>query len=94
MWYIMRRFNKIELQAKDKEVEYMAYDYRKLLGRIVEKYGTQAKFATAMGMSEHTLSKKLNNIIRWKQDEITRACDLLDIAFELIPVYFFALEVQ
>lgn len=72
----------------------MAYNYRKLLGRIVEKFGTQARFAAAMGMSEHTLSKKLNNIIRWKQDEISRACDLLGIAFERIPDYFFTLEVQ
>lgn len=72
----------------------MAYNYRKLLGKIVEKYGTQAKFAAAMGMSEHTLSKKLNNIIHWKQSEITTACLLLGIPVEQIPTYFFALEVQ
>ena len=28
----------------------MAYDYSKLLGRITEKYGTQAQFSGAMGM--------------------------------------------
>ena len=39
----------------------MAYDYSKLLGRITEKYGTQAQFSGAMGMSERSLSLKLNS---------------------------------
>ena len=36
----------------------MAYDYSKLLGRITEKFGTQARFSGAMGMSERSLSLK------------------------------------
>ena len=39
----------------------MAYDYSKLLGRITEKFGTQARFSGAMGMSERSLSLKLNS---------------------------------
>ncbi|MCZ4005815.1 DUF739 family protein, partial [Lactobacillus gasseri] len=31
----------------------MAFDFRKLNGRIVEKYGTQYNFAKALGLSEH-----------------------------------------
>ena len=38
----------------------MAYDYAKLNGRIIEKCGTQAVFAERMGLSERTVSLKLN----------------------------------
>lgn len=72
----------------------MAYDYSKLLGRIVEKYGTQGNFARAMGMSERSLSLKVTNKVPFKQPEITKASSLLGINDADIPSYFFALLVQ
>lgn len=39
----------------------MAFNYDKLKGKIVEKYGTQRMFAKALQVSEKTLSLKLNN---------------------------------
>ena len=36
----------------------MPFDFSKLSGKIVEKYGTQYNFAKAMGLSEHSLSTK------------------------------------
>jgi hypothetical protein len=72
----------------------VAYDYSKLLGRIVEKYGTQSKFSGAFGMSERSLSLKLNDHGAFKQPEITRACELLEISEADIPIYFFTLKVQ
>ena len=72
----------------------MAYDYRKLIGRIAEKVGTQAKFAEQMNLSERTISLKLNCKIGWKQEEISKACTILDIEPENIPFYFFTEEVQ
>jgi hypothetical protein len=69
----------------------MPYDYSKLSGRIVEKYGTQANFASAMELSERTVSLKLNKKIGWKQVEISKACELLGISMEQIPEYFFAI---
>lgn len=72
----------------------MSYNYSKLLGRIVEKVGTQSKFADKMGLSERTISLKLNGRIEWKQNEIANACRVLDIIENDIPSYFFALEVQ
>ena len=72
----------------------MAYDYGKLIGRITEKYRTRAAFASAIGMSEHTLSVKLSSKIAWKQSEILRACRLLEIPHGEIGDYFFKLEVQ
>lgn len=72
----------------------MSYDYSKLLGRITEKMGTQAKFASAMNISERTCSLKLNGKIPFKQTEIVQACQVLEIADCDIPSYFFNLKVQ
>mgnify|MGYP002623573386 CR=1 FL=1 len=72
----------------------MAYDYNKLLGRIVEKVGTQSELAKRMGLSEHSISQKLNNKLGWKQDEIRRMAEILNIASADIPAYFFTEQVQ
>ena len=72
----------------------MAYNYSKLLGRIVEKFGSQGRFASAAGMSERTLSLKLNNHRPFTQPEITNVGKLLEIDESDIAVYFFTLQVQ
>ena len=72
----------------------MQYDYSKLIGRIIEKFGTRSSFAEAMGVSERTLSLKLNSKIPWKQPEMEKAANLLDFPLGDIQVYFFALKVQ
>lgn len=72
----------------------MEYDYSKLKGRIIEVYETQGNFANAMGKTQETLSKKLNNIRRFDQNEITLAVQLLNISPEDINSYFFKQKVQ
>lgn len=72
----------------------MQYRYSALLGKIVEIFGTQGRFASALGVSERTLSLRLNNKLQWRQDEILRASELLNISAEDIPRYFFTPEVQ
>lgn len=72
----------------------MAFDYSKLKGRIVEKFGSQAKFAEALGTSERTLSLKMNNKIYFRQDEINKALDLLGIDLNDAREYFFTPKVQ
>lgn len=72
----------------------MRWNYSKLIGRIIEIFGTQQKFAKAMKLSEHSVSEKLNNKKGWKQSEIHKACILLKIKAAEIPIYFFAPEVQ
>lgn len=72
----------------------MAFDYSKLRGRIIEKFGTQGCFAKKLGVSERTLSLKLNNKIFFSQDEITKISELLNISKDKIQVYFFEKEVQ
>lgn len=55
------------------------FKYAKLRGRIVEKYDTQGRFAEAIGISENSLSKKMNCITGLSQDDILLWSDLLDI---------------
>lgn len=72
----------------------MAFDYRKLKGRIIEKFETQYGFAVAMGWSERTLSLKMNGLRPWKQPDICKAIVLLELSENDIPIYFFAPKVQ
>ena len=72
----------------------MGFDYSKLRGRIVEKFGTQQAFAKALGVSARTLSLKMNNRIPFGQGEIDSAITLLDATPQDIKAYFFTKEVQ
>lgn len=72
----------------------MAYDYSKLNGRIVEKCGTQAVFADRMGLSERTVSLKLNNKVAWRQPEMQKAAVILEFPETEIQTYFFTMKVQ
>ena len=74
----------------------MAFNYNKLIGRIIEKFGTRSAFAAAIGMTDATLSSRLNNVTPFKADEIKKICapDVLDIPDEAIPEYFFTLKVE
>ncbi|SKA13516.1 Protein of unknown function [Pilibacter termitis] len=72
----------------------MSYDYSKLLGKIVEKYGTQYNFSVAMELSERTISLKLNGKVRWKDEEIYKATKLLNLNVADIPKYFFKEKVH
>lgn len=72
----------------------MFYDYSSLNGKIVEKYGTQYNFAIAMKMSERSLSLKLNNKVSWKDTDIEKASNLLDIPLEDMHKYFFEHKVH
>ena len=65
------------------------YDYSKLLGRIKEKHYTQAQLASAIGINPSSLNLKLNNNLNFKQDEILKISDLLNIDYSEISLYFF-----
>ena len=68
----------------------MPYTYNKLRGRIVEKYGTQEKFAEALGMTKQGISLKMTGKTAFSQNDINRWCELLEIKTEQIADYFFA----
>lgn len=72
----------------------MSFDYSKLNGRIVEKCGSQKQFAGKMGLSTRSMSLKMNSKVGWKQEEIKKACEVLELKSEEIPIYFFTVRVQ
>lgn len=72
----------------------MNYDYSKLRGRIVEYYGRQSNFAKSLGISSVSLNKKLNNRVKFTQDEIYLIIQKLHIESINIYDYFFTLKVD
>lgn len=72
----------------------LCFDYSKLLGRIKENGLTQAALAEKIGMSETTISLKLNNKADFSQREIRKICNTLKIDDANIYDYFFNQKVQ
>lgn len=72
----------------------MPYDYSKLDGKIKEIYGTQSKFAKDMGLSERSVSLKMNGRVPWSQPEMQKAIDILHIQLNELQDYFFKIKVQ
>ena len=68
----------------------MGFEYNALRGRIVEKYGTQAKFAQELGISPTAMSEKMTCKVGFSQKDIERWRKLLDIEHDEIGKYFFA----
>lgn len=69
------------------------FDYSNLLGRIKTVCGTQEAFGEALGMKLTAINQRLNNKVDWSTPEIVKACDVLNIAIEDIPSYFFVEKV-
>lgn len=72
------------------------FDYSKLTGRIIEKFGTRKAFAAAIVLSENSLSQKLSGKMAITTDDIKKWClpEFLDISCDDIGVYFFTPKVQ
>lgn len=68
----------------------MAFKYRKLRGKIVEKYGTMGEFSKVLGISDVSLSRKMNGIVAFSHNDIVKWCGLLDIEQSEIGEYFFS----
>ncbi len=76
------------------EVGIQSFNYSKLKGKIVEMYGSQAKFAEVLDISSASLSKKMNGKTDWTQSEIMCACNHLLIDKSDVAAYFFSTEVK
>lgn len=72
-----------------KEVIKMGYSYDKLRGRIIEKYGSQEKFAEVLGISANSLSKKMTGKTGFSQKDIIVWSNLLDVDKTEYSEYFF-----
>lgn len=64
--------------------------FAKLRGRIKEKFGTESRFAEALGVSLISVSKKLTGRAGFSKKDIEKWCAALDIPVEKIGDYFFA----
>ena len=66
----------------------MLFDFSRLRGRIVEKFGSCERFAAKMGRSKVWLSVRLSNAVQWRAEEIREAAEILEIPVEEIPSFF------
>ncbi|MBR0090185.1 MAG: DUF739 family protein [Lachnospiraceae bacterium] len=65
------------------------YSYRKLRGRIVEKYGTITGFVSKIGLSKVAAANKLNGRSGFSQRDMAVWGDALEIPIEQYGEYFF-----
>ena len=65
------------------------YEYKKLKGRIVEKYGTQRDFAPHVNLSVVSVSQKLNGLKGFSQKDIELWANVLEIPKDDYAAYFF-----
>ena len=65
------------------------YQYNRLKGKIIEKYGTRKACAKAVGISENSLSLKLNGKTGFSQEDIVKWSSLLDITMDEYPSFYF-----
>jgi len=78
----------------------MVFKYNKLRGRIVEKFTTLSKFASALStyrgktIAIQVVSAKLNGTIRFTIDDVADWCSVLEIPAEEIGLYFFDYELS
>ena len=72
-------------------MEKLKFDYSKLKGRIKEKCDSQKAFADLLGVTEGTLTSKLQGYTYFTQEEIFKSCDILEINSDKVFNYFFAL---
>lgn len=68
----------------------MRYSYDKLRGRIIERYGSQERFAEVLGISTNSLSKKMTGKTGFSQKDIVAWSHLLEIDKSEYSEYFFA----
>lgn len=66
------------------------FNYQKLRGRIVEVYGSQSAYCKENRVNESSFSQKLTNKRYFDQEEILEHCKNLNIPYNQISDYFFA----
>lgn len=68
----------------------MSFEYAKLRGRIVEKYGSIASFSDHLGISKTQISKKMTGKAGFSQSDIVEWSRLLDIDLKDVGLFFYA----
>ena len=67
----------------------MAKGYRRLRGRIIEKFGSVSAFSDRIGKARNGVSVKLNGKVKFNTNDIRQWAEALEITPEEIGVYFF-----
>ena len=67
----------------------MEFDYNKLRGRIREVCGTEGRLAEKIGLSPRSMSLKLHGKRYFKQNEIGKIINELELTNDDIGIYFF-----
>lgn len=88
MYNVFRKQNN-KLVVKIKEANMGKYNYSKLLGRLTELGIDREKFADIIGIKRTSLYKRLNSELQFKQDEINKAIQALNISQIDVWEYFF-----
>lgn len=65
------------------------YDYSKLKGKLREKALVYKTFAKILGLSETSVSERLNNNAQFTQEEMEKTMLFLEIPLEEVEHYFF-----
>lgn len=65
------------------------FDYSKLKGRIVERFGSVTKFAAVTGVKVNTLNVTLRKGAPLKGHLLYKFAEVLEITQAEIPTYFF-----
>lgn len=71
---------------------FIIFNHEKLEERIEAMYGGKEAFGKLMGMTKQRINSRLKGATEFKQSEIEKAADLLDIKPDEIPAYFFEVE--
>lgn len=72
---------------------FVIFNYAKLLKRIVDVFGSNDTFATAMSMSKRKMESRLYNVSEFSSSEIEHAVELLKIHPLDISTHFFDIAV-
>ena len=68
------------------------YNYDKLRGKIKEIVGSESKYAELLGLSNASISAKLNSLVPFSITEIDKSVTILNIPTNEIYEYFFSKE--
>lgn len=70
------------------------FDFSKLRGRIIEKFGTYSAFAEVYGKTKTYLSRQLSGKSQFSHDDIVKIVELLEAEPCEIGVLFYTLKVS
>lgn len=76
------------------DVKNEEYDYSELFGLIRTHFGSQEKFAEALGLSKMSLTNRLLNRLQFKQNEIEIARKLFNLSAEDVVRIFFTKKTE